>query len=139
MSVQVQFIYDTPHREVASVLSDNYQACTSAFLIAGFMTVEGIESILQPIASQPSKLSTPVVGAGTWRAFDAFDRLLSLGVAPDRLQVHLGHTRLTTSEKAPSFGTTQCCIARFTCSKCRKKNQPRLWDHTISRDSLWAD
>jgi hypothetical protein len=33
-------------------------------------------------------------------AFDAFDRLLSLGVAPDRLQVRLGHTRHATSEKA---------------------------------------
>ena len=100
MSVQVQFIYDTPHQEVASILSGLYHTCTSAFLIAGFMTVEGIESILQPISSEPSKLSTLVVGAGTWRAFDAFDRLLSLGVGPDRLQVHLGHTRLTTSEKA---------------------------------------
>lgn len=103
MSLNVQFIYDTPHREVASMLCGLYQACTSASLIAGFMTVEGIESIVEPITNGPLKLQRLVVGAGTWLAFDAFDRLLSLGVQPDRLQVHLGHSRLTSGKAKHRF------------------------------------
>src|SRR5262245_10606087 len=61
------------------------------------MTVEGFESIAAPICAQPDKLQAIVVGAGTWRAYDAFDRLLALGVQQDRLRVHLGHSRPTTS------------------------------------------
>ena len=38
-----------------------------------------------------------VVGAATYRAFDAFDQLLGMGVQPDRLRVHLGHSRPTSS------------------------------------------
>ncbi len=95
MSLNVQFIYDTPHREIASMLSSLYGSCVSASLVAGFMTVEGIDAILQPIVKDPGKLTTMVIGAGTWRAYDAFDRLLNLGVAPDRLRVHLGHSRPT--------------------------------------------
>ena len=95
MSTNVQFIYDTPQREIASILSGLYSRCTAASLVAGFMTVEGIDAILQPIRSDPSKLGTLLIGAGTWRAFDAFDQLLGLGVPPDRLRVHRGHSRQT--------------------------------------------
>jgi hypothetical protein len=104
MSVGVQFVYDTPQREIASLLCGAYQACASTALVAGFMTVEGIDAILQPIRSNPSKLATLVIGAGTYRAFDAFDQLLGLGVAPGRLRVHLGHSRPTgASAKRPFY------------------------------------
>jgi hypothetical protein len=103
MSLNAQFIYDTPQREIASILAGCYQQCTSASLIAGFMTVEGINAVLPPIAANPTKLASLVVGAGTWRAFDAFDRLLGLGVPPDRLRVHLGHTRKTGANAAYGF------------------------------------
>src|SRR5438034_429387 len=97
MSLSVQFIYDTPQREIASILNGLYSRCTSTSLVAGFMTVEGIDAILQPIRNDPSKLGTLLIGAGTWRAFDAFDQLLGLGVVPDRLRVHLGHSHPTGS------------------------------------------
>lgn len=71
--------------------------------MAGFMTVEGIDAILPPIQSAPAKIASIVIGAGTFRAYDAFDRLLALGVAPDRLRVHLGHSRQTTSAARYSF------------------------------------
>jgi len=95
MGLNVRFIYDAPQREIASMLRSLYQSCVSAYFVAGFMTVEGIDAIVPPIASDPAKLATMVIGAGTWRAYDAFDRLLGLGVAPDRLRVHLGHSRPT--------------------------------------------
>jgi hypothetical protein len=97
MSLNVQFVYDSPQREIASLLRGLYQGCKSASLVAGFMTVEGIDALLQPIRSDPSKLGSLLIGAGTWRAFDAFDQLLGLGIPPDRLRVHLGHSRPTTA------------------------------------------
>jgi hypothetical protein len=104
MSVTVQFVYDTPQREIASLLCGAYEGCGSSALVAGFMTVEGIDAIVQPIRSNPVKLTTLVIGAGTYRAFDAFDQLLGLGVPPDRLRVHLGHSRATgASAKRHTF------------------------------------
>lgn len=103
MSVSVRFVYDTPQREIASLLSGSYLGIAGAALVAGFMTVEGIDAILQPIRNNPSKLTTLVVGAATWRAFDAFDQLLGLGVPPDRLRVHLGHSRPTSAAAKHPF------------------------------------
>src|SRR5207245_4397212 len=80
-----------------------YQRSTSASLVAGFMTVEGIDAILPPVRNDPAKLRTLVIGAGTYRAFDAFDQLLALGVPADRLRVHLGHTRPTTTGAKYTF------------------------------------
>lgn len=97
MSVTAKFVHDTPQREIASLLCGLYRGCSSASLVAGFMTVEGIDAILQPIRRDPSKLGSMLIGAGTWRAFDAFDQLLGLGIQPDRLRVHLGHSRPTSA------------------------------------------
>src|SRR6202453_1769591 len=38
-----------PHQEIASLLRDGLRRCTSAFLVAGFITVEGMESIAAPL------------------------------------------------------------------------------------------
>ncbi len=103
MSINIQFIYDTPQREIASILTGYYRRCAIASMVAGFMTVEGIDAILPPIQSDPAKLATLVIGAGTWRAFDAFDQLRTLGVAQDRLRVHLGHSRPTGAGSRYTF------------------------------------
>jgi len=100
MTVTVQVLFDEPQHEMASLLRNRLTRCTSASLIAGFVTVEGIEAIAAPLRAHPGKLAHLVVGAGTWRAFDALDRLISVGVAPSALFVHLGHSRATTSAGA---------------------------------------
>jgi HKD family nuclease len=100
MSVRVQVLFGRPQHEIASLLRDHIKRCTSASLVAGFMTVEGIEAVAAPLRAHPGKLAHLVVGAGTWRAFDALDRLVSVGVAPSALFVHLGHSRPTSSAGA---------------------------------------
>lgn len=97
MTVTVQVLFDQPQHEIASLLRDRLRRCAKASLVAGFMTVEGIEAIAAPLRAAPSKLVHLVVGAATWRAFDALDRLLVDGIAPAALHVHLGHTRATTA------------------------------------------
>lgn len=103
MTSNTQFIYDTPHREVASVLNDLYCRSTSASFISGFITPEGIEAVARAVEREPTKLSALVVGAGTWRAYDAFDRLLNIGVSPAALRVHLGHSRPTRAGAKHAF------------------------------------
>ena len=44
------------------------------------MTVEGLEAIAAPLHAAPSKLTRRAVGAATWRAFDALDRVLAAGL-----------------------------------------------------------
>ncbi len=103
MSLNVRFVYDVPRREIATLLSEAYAGCNKAALVAGFMTVEGIDAILSPIRKNPQKLTTLLIGAGTWRAFDAFDQLLALGVPPDRLRVDLGYSRKTGAKAKHPF------------------------------------
>jgi hypothetical protein len=97
VTVTARVLFDTPQREVASLLADLYDQSWKASLVAGFITVEGIGSIEASLARDPAKLDLLLVGAGTWRAFDAFDRLAGLGARSSSLRVHLGHTRTTSA------------------------------------------
>jgi hypothetical protein len=87
MTVTVQVLFDRPQREIATLLRNKLSQCASASLVAGVMTVEGIEAIAAPLRTHPSKLVHLVVGAGTWRAFDALDLLVTAGVAAGALFV----------------------------------------------------
>lgn len=100
MSVSAKVLFDNPQQEIASLLRDRLDRCTSASLVAGFMTVEGIKAIADPLRAHPAKLNHLVVGAGTYRAFEACDRLIDAGVNPDNLHVHFGFTRETTSARS---------------------------------------
>ena len=96
MSVSAKVLFDKPQQEIASLLRDRLECCLSASLVAGFMTVEGIKAIIDPLCQHPAKLNHLVVGAGTYRAFESFDRLINVGVNPNNLHVHLGFTRRTS-------------------------------------------
>jgi HKD family nuclease len=95
MTVHVQVLFDTPQQEIASLLRNRLAQCTSASIVVGFMTVEGIEAIAASFRAHPAKLARLVVGAGTYRSFEALDQLISIGVGVDRLRLHLGHSRPT--------------------------------------------
>jgi len=95
MSVTVEVLFESPQREIASVLQGLYAECERAWLVSGFMTAEGAEALRRNVASNPAKLQALVVGAATWRAFDAFDALLAAGADPASMRVHLGHSRPT--------------------------------------------
>ena len=100
MTVSAKVLFGTPQREIAPLLRDRLARCTSVSLVAGFMTVEGISAIANPLRANPKKLNHLVVGAGTYKAFEACDRLIDAGVSPGNLHVHFGFTRETTSARA---------------------------------------
>ena len=113
MPVQVQVLFDKPQQEIKSLLQARLDRCQAASLVSGFVTVEGIEAVAPPIRANPAKLKHIVVGAGTYRAYEAFDGLIASGVPLDRFFVHLGHSRPTSSSaKFVSIATTQCCTAK---------------------------
>lgn len=101
MTVQIKVLFDTPQREIASRIRNQIAACESVSLIAGFATAEGLDQISAPIDAAPQKLSHLVVGAGTFRAFEALDDLIALGVARERLRVHLGMSKKTGGRRNP--------------------------------------
>ena len=103
MTIAVQILFNRPQHEIASLLRARLNHCVSVSLIAGFMTVEGIEAIASPLRKHPGKLAHLVIGAATWRAFDALDGLLAVGVAPTALHLHLGHSRPTGPNAAHRF------------------------------------
>lgn len=99
MSITCKTLFGYPQTEIASMLRDRLRRCSSASLVVGFATVDGLSAIEQALLSPPSKLRVLVVGNGTFRAFNMMDRMLGLGVAADRLRIHLGHAR-----PAPGYG-----------------------------------
>lgn len=99
MSISAKVLFDSPQREVASVLRRQLDTCASASVVVGFMTVDGIGAVAQPMRVHPGKLRHLVVGAGNFQAFEACDRLIHAGVAPDAVRVHLGFTRATRRKR----------------------------------------
>ena len=95
MSLSVKVLFDRPQREVGSILRSRLDSCASAAVVVGFMTVDGIEAVAQPMHARPGKLRHLVVGAGNYKAFEACDHLIDAGVASSAVRVHLGFTRTT--------------------------------------------
>lgn len=95
MTVKSTVLFDQPQKAIAALIRGKIADCTRASFVAGFATVEGVEAIAAPLRVVPSKLARFVVGAATYQAFDAIDRLASLGIPIGNFFVHLGHSRKT--------------------------------------------
>lgn len=103
MAVKATVLFGRPQQAIADLMRAQLSQCQAAWIVTGFATVEGVETLAPALAAQPQKLQAFVLGASTYRGFQSLDRLLAAGVPPDRLHVHLGHTRLTTSGAKYSF------------------------------------
>ena len=95
--LEPRVLFDNPRHEIASLVRGRLEQCESASLVAGFVTVDGIDAISEPLFTNPDKLEVLLIGAGTHKAFEACDRLIRAGVENNRLQVHLGFTRRSGS------------------------------------------
>ena len=103
MATQIQVLFDRPQQEIQTLLEARLVQCQSASLVSGFVTVEGVEAIATPLRASPAKLRNFVVGAGTYRAYEAFDRLVAAGVPLNKFFVHLGHSRGTKAGARHAF------------------------------------
>lgn len=94
-------LFDIPQTEIASLVTDKMRRASTFSIVTGFATPGGLASIFDPIRARPQSLKALVVGAATYPGFEALDELLTAGVPPDRLHVHLGHTATTGGRKHP--------------------------------------
>jgi hypothetical protein len=101
MGVDVEVLFYKPQQEIASRLRDYVKRSVSVSMVSGFATPSGIAQISEPLSASPSKLEALVVGAGTFKAFEAMDGLLDAGIGSDKLFVHLGMSRATGGRKNP--------------------------------------
>lgn len=93
MAVTVEFLFAQPQQAIALMISCRLARCTSASIVVGFATEDGLNAIARDISYSPTKLQTFILGAGTYRGYEVLERLNADGVPSDRLFVHLGHTR----------------------------------------------
>jgi len=63
------------------------------------MTPDGIDAAGFDAVAHATKILELVIGAGTYRAFEAIDSLISAGVPSNRVRIHLGHNRLRSATK----------------------------------------
>ena len=103
MTLKTTVLFDVPQQDISGILLNAIRDCQKMSMVTGFLTVEGAKVLLPALHSQPSKLKTLVVGAGTYRGFEALDELLVHGVSRSCLHVHLGYTRKTTSKAKHPF------------------------------------
>lgn len=101
MTVTSTVLFGAPHSAIAGLIRGKIAASTSTRIVSGFATRGGLSAIDTPVRADPAKLRTLVVGACTYPAFQALDGLLSAGVAPGGLWVHLGHSAPTGGAKHP--------------------------------------
>tara|TARA_R110000868_G_scaffold43803_8_gene146995 strand:- start:10240 stop:11406 length:1167 start_codon:yes stop_codon:yes gene_type:complete len=81
------------------MICDRLARCGEAQIVSGFATPDGIEALRA--RSYSNKITRFVLGAGTFKAFEALDDLLTSGLPPNAARVHLGHTRATGGRKNP--------------------------------------
>jgi len=101
MSVKATVLFATPQSEIASLIADRISRSTATSIVTGFATPGGVDAIASPIEANPGCITTIVVGAATYRGFEALDKLIAAGVPRERLHIHLGHTRPSGGRNNP--------------------------------------
>lgn len=94
-------LFGLPQQEIASRIADRMARSSSISVVTGFASPGGLAAISGAFMAQPQKLRALIVGAATYPGFAALDAVLAVGVPPDRLHVHLGHTAATGGRKNP--------------------------------------
>jgi hypothetical protein len=99
VSVTTTFLRPRPQKEIASAIRAGLTACRTAQIVSGFATPDGVKALRAEAFSH--KITNFVLGAGTFKAFEALDGLISSGLPSGSARVHLGHTRASRGKKHP--------------------------------------
>ena len=99
MSTTATFLHAYPQTKIATTIRDRLTSCREAQIVSGFATPDGIAALRATAAA--AKITRLVLGAATFKAFEALDGLIVAGLLTNAARVHLGHTRKTKSKKNP--------------------------------------
>jgi hypothetical protein len=94
-------LFSQPHKSIASLIRSRLAAASAVHIVAGFATPDGIAAIDGPLRANTSRLKTLVLGAATYPAMQALDRLIEAGVPQSNLYIHMGHTAPTGWPRKP--------------------------------------
>lgn len=99
MTVSATFLHAYPQTKIATMIRDRLTRCREAQIVSGFATPDGIQALRASLSA--SKIARLVLGAATFKAFEALDDLIATGLAASAARVHLGHSRRTGGRKRP--------------------------------------
>lgn len=97
MQLSTTVLFDQPRQAVSTVLREKLEGSISARIIVGFASADGFAALEKALKDNPTKLTSFVVGACTFKGFEALDAMLQAGVPRENVRVHLGATRNTRS------------------------------------------
>lgn len=61
-------LFETPQREISSLINARLSACHNASIVAGFLTPSGVRALAAPIRARPSLLTNLVIGSAMQHA-----------------------------------------------------------------------
>lgn len=99
MTVNLTLLHAHPQTRVDEVIRDRLTRCREAQIVSGFATPDGIDAL--NAFAFAGKISCLVLGAATFQAFEALDKLIDAGLSARAARVHLGHSRKTGGRKHP--------------------------------------
>lgn len=99
MTVTATFVHATPHRKIATLIRDRLTRCREARIVSGFATPDGVAAL--QTGAHAKKITRLVLGAGTFKAFEALDTLIATGLPAKAARLHLGFSRATGWPKNP--------------------------------------
>jgi hypothetical protein len=99
MTVTASFLHAVPHQKIATQIRDRLARCREARIVSGFATPDGVAALR--VGPAAKKIARLVLGAGTFKAFEALDNLIATGLPASAARLHLGFSRDTGRPKNP--------------------------------------
>ncbi|WP_159351039.1 phospholipase D family protein [Roseomonas harenae] len=99
MTLAARFLDAYPHHNIARLIQDRLARCREARIVAGFATPDGVAAL--KVGAAAPKITRLVLGAGTFKAFEALDSLIASGLPASAARLHLGYCRATGWPKNP--------------------------------------
>jgi len=91
--MKTTILFATPQKEIAGKLNEAIKNATNIQIVAGFVTADGIKTLMTSLKDNLNSLHCLVVGSASYKAFEALDDLVMDGVQRDKLFVHLGYVK----------------------------------------------
>ncbi|MFC0389661.1 phospholipase D family protein [Muricoccus vinaceus] len=99
MTLAARFLDAYPHHNIARLIQDRLTRCREARIVAGFATPDGVAAL--KVGATALRITRLVLGAGTFKAFQALDSLIASGLPASTARLHLGYSRATGWPKNP--------------------------------------
>jgi len=99
VTLTARFLDADPHHTIARLIRNRLARCREARIVAGFATPDGVTAL--KVGAAAPKITRLVLGAGTFKAFEALDSLLATGLPASAARLHLGYSRATGWPKNP--------------------------------------